>query len=294
METKVLLHKDKHMLQAKADMRKQPVQLDLWKMLTTENYSNSVELYQTLPDVFSWKQDHLRNLDWTLPLLTRKGIYNWTAYTLDITPAHIDVTGSDNNKTKKAFYKNTIAEFVEYALHKLSIAEWFFLPDSLRDKEFALITTFYKIRTELKKMWKTYSYEQIKDWISILAWLRYQLSWDMSKNHWIDSFFSPIDLLIKNNKRNPLHSELYINFNKLISKKILSLDWRGFNYTEFMKVKTSFGRSLFMRLSHRFKQVDTIKGYHFLLSTMIDEWLLQEDLITTNIKKINEWLKDCA
>jgi len=64
---------------------------------------------------------------------------------------------------------------------------------------------------------------------------------------------------------------LYINFNKLISKKILSLDWRGFNYTEFMKVKTSFGRSLFMRLSHRFKQVDTIKGYHFLLSTMIDE-----------------------
>jgi hypothetical protein len=53
METKVLLHKDKDMKLAKADIAKQPVQLDLWKMLTTENYSNSVELYQTLPDVFS-------------------------------------------------------------------------------------------------------------------------------------------------------------------------------------------------------------------------------------------------
>jgi hypothetical protein len=38
-----------------------------------------------------------------------------------------------------------------------------------------------------------------------------------------------------------------------------------------MKVKTSFGRSLFMRLSYRFKQVDVINGYHFLLSTLIDE-----------------------
>ena len=52
METKVLLHKDKHMLQAKADMTKQPVQLDLGQTLTTDNYSNSVELYQTLPDIF--------------------------------------------------------------------------------------------------------------------------------------------------------------------------------------------------------------------------------------------------
>lgn len=294
MTTTVQLHKDKNMQLAKADKSIQPIQLDLWQMLTTENYSNSVELYQTLPDVFSGKQDHLRNKDWTLPPLTRKGVYNGTPYTLDITPAHITVTWEDNIKTKKACYKTTVAEFVEYALHKLSISEGFFLPDSLRDKEFALITTFYKIRTELKKMWKTYSYEQIKDWISILAWLRYQLSWDMSKNHWIESYFSPIDLIIKNDKKNPLHSELYINFNKLISKKILSLDWRGFNYTEFMKVKSSFGRSLFMRLSHRFKQVDTIKGYHFLLSTMIDEWLLQEDLITTNIKKINDGLKDCA
>jgi hypothetical protein len=53
MTKTVLLHKDKHMKKARADISKQPVQLDLWKMLTTENYSNSVELYQTLPDVFS-------------------------------------------------------------------------------------------------------------------------------------------------------------------------------------------------------------------------------------------------
>jgi len=48
---------------------------------------------------------------------------------LDISPANITVEDTDNNKKKKAFYKTVIAEFVEYALHKLSISEGFFLND---------------------------------------------------------------------------------------------------------------------------------------------------------------------
>ena len=295
MTTKVILNKDKHMRTAKADQWNQPVQLELWKMMVSNQYSNSVELYQTLPDVFSGKQTKLRNPDGSLPVLTRQGIYQWVSYTLDISPANISVNDWSSGTHKKAYYKTVIAEFVEYALHKLSISEGFFINDEqINTEEFGLITTFYRIKEELKSMGKNYSYEQIKDGISILAWLRYQLSGDISKNYGLDSFFSPIDLTIKNDRKNPLHSELYITFNKLISKKILALDWRGFNYSEFMKVKTSFGRSLFMRLSYRFKQVDVINGYHFLLSTLIEEGVLQQDLITTNIKKIDEWLKDCG
>ena len=120
-------------------------------------------------------------------------------------------------------------------------------------------------------MGKNYSYDQIREGVSILAGLRYELSGDISKQYGIDSFFSPIGLNIKNDKKNPLHSELYITFNKLISKKILALDWRSFNFTELMKLKTSFGRTLFMRLSFRFPQADPVKGYHFLLSTLINE-----------------------
>ena len=70
-----------------------------------------------------------------------------------------------------------IAEFVEHALHKLSIADGFFLnDDNVKTDNFGLITTFYKVREELKRMGKNYSYEQIKDGISILAGLRYELS----------------------------------------------------------------------------------------------------------------------
>lgn len=72
------------------------------------------------------------------------------------------------------------------------------------------------------------------------------------------------------------------------------MDWRTFNYEQFMKVKTSFWRTLFLRLSYRFQQADSVKGYHFLLSTLIKEWALQEDKITTNIKKIDEAVEDCA
>lgn len=156
---------------AKADPQFQPVQLDLFQTLVNDNYSNSVELYQTLPDVFAGKQDKLRNEDGTLPVLTRKGTYRKTPYTLDISPANITINDPvTKTKTKKAFYKTVVAEFVEYALHKLSITDGFFLNDrEAKTDDFGLITTYYQIREELKRMGKNYSYEQIQVAVAILA-----------------------------------------------------------------------------------------------------------------------------
>jgi hypothetical protein len=63
-----------------------------------------------------------------------------------------------------------IAEFVEHALQKLSVSEGFFIShDDVQTEQFGLITTYYKIREELKKRGKHYSYEQIREAISILA-----------------------------------------------------------------------------------------------------------------------------
>ncbi len=48
-----------------------------------------------------------------------------------------------------------------------------------------------------------------------------------------------------------------------------------------------------MRLSHKFKQADATKGYHFLLSTLIKEGALQEEKMSNNIRSIQSALKDC-
>jgi hypothetical protein len=104
-----------------------------------------------------------------LPALSRQGKYNDVPYILDISPAQLTVI-NENKKRKKAYYKTVVADFIEQALHKLSIEEGFFLKkDNVKTEEFGLITTFYKIRDELKRIGKNYSYEQIKDGISILA-----------------------------------------------------------------------------------------------------------------------------
>ncbi|MEZ5536407.1 MAG: hypothetical protein R3F02_12375 [Thiolinea sp.] len=155
----------------KASPDYQPVQLDLFQMLVNDNYSNSVELYQTLPDVFSGKQDKLRNPDGSLPVLSRKGMYNKTPYTLDISPANISITEpATKRKRKQAFYKTVVAEFVEHALYKLSVSEGFFLNDAeVQTDQFGLITTYYQVKKELQKMGKNYSYQQIKDGLAILA-----------------------------------------------------------------------------------------------------------------------------
>jgi hypothetical protein len=49
----VLLHRDAHMKRMREAHDCQPVQLDLFQMLISKNYSNSVELYTSLPDEFS-------------------------------------------------------------------------------------------------------------------------------------------------------------------------------------------------------------------------------------------------
>ncbi len=96
---------------------------------------------------------------------------------LDISPANITLANPIRKKLKRAFYKTVIAEFVEYALHKLAVSDGFFnLDDNEQPDQFSLVTTFYRLREELVRMGKKYSYEQIKDAISILAGLRYELS----------------------------------------------------------------------------------------------------------------------
>lgn len=195
MSKTVQLHPDE--LMRKTQNAPNPIQLDLFQTIVSGNYSNSVELYQTLPDVFAWKQDKLRNADWTLPVLVRQGMYNKTPYKLNISPANV-ATHTKGKKTYKAFYKTVVAEFIEHALHKLSIADGFFLnSDKITTDDFGMITTHYQIREELKRMGKTYSDEQIKEWLAILAWLRYEVSGDISKEYGISSVFSPIDLITK-------------------------------------------------------------------------------------------------
>ena len=65
-----------------------------------------------------------------------------------------------------------------YCIHQI-----FVNPDNTRLEEgevkgerFGLITTYYRIREELARMGKRYSYEQIREGVSILAGLRYELS----------------------------------------------------------------------------------------------------------------------
>jgi hypothetical protein len=51
--TVIHLHKDERMRQAKSQPKSQPHQLDLFKMMFNERFSNSVEFYQSLPDLYS-------------------------------------------------------------------------------------------------------------------------------------------------------------------------------------------------------------------------------------------------
>ena len=60
-----------------------------------------------------------------------------------------------------------------------------------------------------------------------------------------------------------------------------------------MKVKSSFGRALFLRLNYRFQQADPVKGYHFRLTTLVKEGALLPDEAIYNVRRIDDALVDC-
>lgn len=77
-------------------------------------------------------------------VLQRSGRYGDKAYSLDISPANITPSKSTNKKEKRAFYKTVVAEFVEYAMHKLAATDGFFSADEKQNPEsFSLVTTYY-------------------------------------------------------------------------------------------------------------------------------------------------------
>jgi len=49
-----------------------------------------------------------------------------------------------------------------------------------------------------------------------------------------------------------------------------------------------------MRLCHKFKQVDAIKGYHILLSTLIEDGDIQEDALSNCVRDINKAMAECS
>ncbi len=190
-----------------------------------------------------------------LPTLRREFECCGRKYSLEIAPARI--TDGD---TEIECFPSKREEMVEDALRKMMAeGQGIFL-----DGEAGISFTRYQLQKELKNTGNSYSTQQIKQALTILARTSIELK---SEDAEIEIYFSPIETLGFKGKND--EKQTFVRFSPLVTRSIQERSFRLINYEQVMSYKSVIARLLHKRLSHHYTQASMTNPYHFLLTTVI-------------------------
>jgi hypothetical protein len=251
--------------------QEKPHQLTLFELLKDEEeYSHTVELYDFMPKYVWGKVKRVGGV--YLPTLRREFECRGRKYSLEIAPARI----TDGN-TEIECFPSKREEMVEDALRKMMAeGQGIFL-----DGEAGISFTLYQLQKELKNRGHSYSTQQIKQALTILARTSIELK---SEDAEIEIYFSPIETLGFKGKND--EKQTFVRFSPLVTKSIQERTFRLINYEQVMSYKSVIARLLHKRLSHHYTQASMTDPYHFLLTTVIRDFGLtkQEQLRNNQIE----------
>lgn len=274
-KTKKELEKPKLFSQHKLE---KPHQLTLFELLKDEEeYSHTVELYDFMPKYVWGKVERVGGV--YLPTLRREFECRGRKYSLEIAPARI--TDGD---TEIECFPSKREEMVEDALRKMMAeGQGIFL-----DGEAGISFTLYQLQKELKNTGHSYSTQQIKQALTILARTSIELK---SEDAEIEIYFSPIETLGFKGKND--EKQTFVRFSPLVTKSIQERSFRLINYEQVMSYKSVIARLLHKRLSHHYTQASLTDPYHFLLTTVIRDFgLTKQDQLRNNQIEVEKALEE--
>lgn len=260
-----------------------PEQLTLFEMLAPEQkkYSNTVELYDFIPKYFWGKAAQLRVNGKFLHELEREFVCRGKKYKVKIYPSSI----KQKNGKEKYFYPSKREELVEDALRKLVCeGKGKFLDDSA-----GVFFSLYELMDELRSNGHTYSITQVKDALMICAQSSLIVTNEEGTELMVSTIFPTLSLQTKEDwKGKGEKTQSFIRFNPLVTKSIVEMQFRQFNYQNSMKYKSVIARQLHKRMSHHYIQASIAHPYGINLTTIIRDFGL------TAYGKISHNLRDVA
>ena len=274
-KTKKEMEKPKLFSQHKLE---KPHQLTLFELLKDEEeYSHTVELYDFMPKYVWGKVERVGGV--YLPTLRREFECRGRKYSLEIAPARI--TDGD---TEIECFPSKREEMVEDALRKMMAeGQGIFL-----DGEAGISFTLYQLQKELKNTGHSYSTQQIKQALTILARTSIELK---SEDAEIEIYFSPIETLGFKGKND--EKQTFVRFSPLVTKSIQERSFRLINYEQIMSYKSVIARLLHKRMSHHYTQASLTDPYHFLLTTVIRDFgLTKQEQLRNNQIEVEKALEE--
>jgi hypothetical protein len=250
-----------------------PTQLTLWQTFLpgdakTEDYSNTVELYDAVPKYFASKkrmaeqrQDG-RFLNSLKQLFRHKG----KDYVVKITPARIE----EKDGSEKEYYPSWREELVEEALKKLACDQ---LNGVYLNGMAGVQFTLYELRKELKSRGHDIHLDDLLKSLMICrrAHIAITTRADDGSEVFMDSSIFPMLLVSKRREweKNPKGTRCYVQFNPLVTQSITRCTYRQFDYITFMAFQHQLARWFHKRLSHNYTQASVLTPYEIKMSTIV-------------------------
>lgn len=249
-----------------------PYQLTLFDLLENEKeFSHTIELYDFMPK-FVWGRVQ-RVAGVFLHSIEREFECRGKKYILTVTPASI----RDTDGKEKYYYPAKREEIIEDALRKIMAeGRGIFL-----DGEAGVSFTIYRLQKELQENGHTYSRQQIKDALNVLARTSLELK---SESGNVEFNFHPIEAVGFSGEDE--ETQTFVKFSPLVTKSIKDHTFRLFNYEKVMSYKTVIARQLHKRMAHHYTQASLTDPYTILLTTIIRDFGL------TRYKQIKDNLRE--
>ncbi len=220
-------------------------------------YSNTIELYDTLPKYFYGNPEREKGKKGEyLPILERKFQHKGTEYHINISPAGII------NKEGKTihYYPSQREELIEDVLRKLACeGRGVFL-----DEEMGFSFSLYEVQQELQKNGHGYNLNEIKNALKICARCNIEIFSEDKTLSINSAIFTTLGLKGVDN-----HTQTFVRFSPLVTKSIKGKTFRQLNYPKYMTHKKMLSRWLHKRLSHYFVQASKSNSYVIKLTTIV-------------------------
>ena len=237
------------------------MQLTLFEILDPNDtaYSQAIELYDLIPKYIRYRRK--REFQKDNIAVHRQFTVHGRDYDLRIYGAIIE----DRDDDAHIVYPSTREELVEDALRKITVSQGRAAYD--QDGGFCKFT-IYELQTELKGMGHFYSNTEIKEALNVLHQTRIAVEADGKKV--TSGYLLPfLSLVSEDDLRLNRDAKCVVRFHEMVSLSIKQLEFRQFNYSMSMSFSSSLTRSVFKRLSQRWRQASLMNSYSLGMLTML-------------------------
>mgnify|MGYP005993482597 CR=1 FL=1 len=242
-------------------MKQQPFQIDLFTASTDGNagYSNLLNFWDQVPLYFSDRNNSTNTR--TLDFLVKNGKIQ-EQWRMQASPAQF-LSGSHQAEIIR--FPGRLEELVMASLIDIAASEAVMVGENIG------VPCYLGdlMRTMSSNGRARCSYSELNQAIQVLNKAKYTLIGPTNQGKRLQWDFSQISEMVSHQDESaPQDSRILFIFNRLLTKQILELQLRLYNFDRFKKFNSSASRPVYKRLCLRFLQAATDESYTIALSTV--------------------------